>query len=307
MTPCECPPAWTGYLCEKPYDPCSSPENDRICNLNRCRREPKSKLFGFICECMPGLESSEVNPACVDMDECALISGLCRNGGTCVNLKPTLNFYTMAMSAGYKCECLPGFWGENCEKVDKENAGWSNWSEWSDCSLSCGIGTKERHRTCILRNQDLCSGSNFDRQYCVGQRISCDQASTNELGETVYQQGDMIVKEWVYEYEAFSDPWTWSEQQSFQQPSHSDNALHTYNLIFRIIIRTSDFLQLCQLPFLYYHFHVHELLAIFAGIPAGLLSFLGLRYLFRLVFKRSVEMRSRQSYVVSGHSTSTTA
>lgn len=45
---------------------------------------------------------------CMDRNECLDLP--CLNGATCVNLEPKLR---------YRCECLDGFWGENCEMIQE--------------------------------------------------------------------------------------------------------------------------------------------------------------------------------------------
>ncbi|ULT80459.1 hypothetical protein L3Y34_010787 [Caenorhabditis briggsae] len=46
------------------------------------------------------------------------------------------------------------------------SASWSNWGEWSACSQPCGgCGTRTRVRACYGGNQ-VCVGSNLDRQSC---------------------------------------------------------------------------------------------------------------------------------------------
>lgn len=48
------------------------------------------------------------NKDCMDKDECLDLP--CLNGGTCINLEPQLR---------YRCHCLDGFWGENCELIQE--------------------------------------------------------------------------------------------------------------------------------------------------------------------------------------------
>ncbi|KAF5891226.1 neurogenic locus notch protein 2-like, partial [Clarias magur] len=57
----------------------------------------------FSCTCPLGYEGSRCQD---DVDECAREPALCRNGGTCENVK-----------GSYWCNCSAGFTGPKCEKL----------------------------------------------------------------------------------------------------------------------------------------------------------------------------------------------
>nr|XP_020652661.1 cadherin EGF LAG seven-pass G-type receptor 1 isoform X2 [Pogona vitticeps] len=85
---CRCPPGFTGDYCETEIDLCYS---NPCGNNGLCR----SREGGYTCECYEDYtgESCEVNAR---SGRCA--PGVCKNGGTCVNL----------LIGGFKCVCPPG-------------------------------------------------------------------------------------------------------------------------------------------------------------------------------------------------------
>ncbi|XP_075221445.1 uncharacterized protein LOC142324503 isoform X2 [Lycorma delicatula] len=55
-------------------------------------------------------------------------------------------------------------WTEKNEQKAWRGVGWEQWSEWAPCTVSCGEGTQERSRYCLL--QDGCRGFNKERRRC---------------------------------------------------------------------------------------------------------------------------------------------
>lgn len=61
-----------------------------------------------INSCGEGRVMSTDQKGCTDRNECLDLP--CLNGASCINLEPKLR---------YRCVCLDGFWGENCELIQE--------------------------------------------------------------------------------------------------------------------------------------------------------------------------------------------
>nr|XP_037863230.1 cadherin EGF LAG seven-pass G-type receptor 1 isoform X3 [Chlorocebus sabaeus] len=85
---CRCPPGFTGDYCETEIDLCYS----NPCGTNgRCR----SREGGYTCECFQDFTGEHCE---VDARSGRCANGVCKNGGTCVNL----------LIGGFHCVCPPG-------------------------------------------------------------------------------------------------------------------------------------------------------------------------------------------------------
>ncbi|XP_078603946.1 uncharacterized protein LOC144877774 [Branchiostoma floridae x Branchiostoma japonicum] len=111
-----------------------------------------------LCSCSDGQILSDDGTRCY-----ACGSAPCQNGATCVN-----------ELTGYTCICAEGFEGVNCEFV--VDGGWSDWSPWSACSVTCGIGTQTRDRSCTNPAPGpggaYCDGDAEETQEC-NSGVSC--------------------------------------------------------------------------------------------------------------------------------------
>ncbi|XP_033089453.1 cadherin EGF LAG seven-pass G-type receptor 1 isoform X2 [Trachypithecus francoisi] len=85
---CRCPPGFTGDYCETEINLCYS----NPCGANgRCR----SREGGYTCECFQDFTGEHCE---VDARSGRCANGVCKNGGTCVNL----------LIGGFHCVCPPG-------------------------------------------------------------------------------------------------------------------------------------------------------------------------------------------------------
>lgn len=62
----------------------------------------------WIFSCGDGRVMSTDQKGCMDRNECLDLP--CLNGASCINLEPKFR---------YRCVCLDGFWGENCELIQE--------------------------------------------------------------------------------------------------------------------------------------------------------------------------------------------
>ncbi|XP_069695931.1 protein crumbs isoform X4 [Periplaneta americana] len=141
---CECEPGWTGQNCEYDINECHS---------NPCRNAGTcvDTINGYHCECAPGFTG---NTCSMNIDECA--SAPCQNGGICID-----------HVHGYKCNCTEDYMGDNCEH------------EYD----VCGLFPCKNNGTCISPNKRdyQCScPQGFEGPYCEINIDDCQQVTCPE-------------------------------------------------------------------------------------------------------------------------------
>ena len=101
-------------------------------------------------------------------------------------------------------ECVNGEPNVDCrgirqQIIDCTNGPCQEWSPWSretsECSVTCGIGTKQRTRTCkpgICTNDQCCLGDNVKTIPCRGPPCSAETTAAPSLPETTTAPAELI-------------------------------------------------------------------------------------------------------------------
>ncbi|XP_035665050.1 C-type mannose receptor 2-like [Branchiostoma floridae] len=108
------------------------------------------------------------------------------NPGGCSQLHGVYQFMNN-YNSGATCGAESGSWcvignGQQdkyafCARVDD---GWSNWTAWSGCSVTCGVGTETRDRTCTNPAPDCVGETQETRQCDTG--VPCLESPTSAPG-----------------------------------------------------------------------------------------------------------------------------
>lgn len=88
---CECPPQWSGDICQRDVDECESNSESALgpcINALACLNTPGA----FHCSCLEGWGGAT---CAKDLDDC---NGQCKNGATCIDL---VNDFHCACATGY--------------------------------------------------------------------------------------------------------------------------------------------------------------------------------------------------------------
>ncbi|VDN13638.1 unnamed protein product, partial [Dibothriocephalus latus] len=181
---------------------------------------PNNELAGYACRCTKGYKpTSESDPTCVNVNECEdPINTPCLNGGDCHDLVPPTFVDVSGKERRFRCECRFGFTGTYCE-IPPPPVAWSAWGDWSTCSVECGMGVRNRHRTCPRPGE--CLGKDTQATVCAGRVLTCDDVETKIIDGKVtfiYRSETRVLKQagilWTPEDELLLvDAFGWSEQQ----------------------------------------------------------------------------------------------
>nr|CDS33729.1 fibropellin Ia [Hymenolepis microstoma] len=209
-----------GYVCEAPRNPCEYQTN--LCGAFPCQRDPNNMALGYMCICSKGYEAkSQTDPTCVNINECEdEETNPCLNGGVCIDLEPPpLVQPKRGEEFRFRCECKFGFTGTLCENAPAQLA-WSEWEDWSACSVTCGMGTRFRTRTCPRPGE--CPGKSEETGICHGRVVSCEDVKTTSpedgTSNFTFKTMEEMLKEtgilWSEEDDdVLNDAFTWAEQQ----------------------------------------------------------------------------------------------
>lgn len=73
---------------------------------------------------------------------------------------------------------------------------WSCWTDWSECSVSCGVGYKQRSRQCMVPNNkglegSGCEGSALSQEPCEMPSCQCKSlVRLEEMNEPRFSEAD---------------------------------------------------------------------------------------------------------------------
>jgi len=115
---CDCLPGYSGAQCASQAQYCSP---NPCLNGGTCNQDGSNPATGT-CTCPSGYTGSLCE---TDVDECAAVPSVCRNGGTCTNFPGT-----------FQCACPSGITGNNCEITGTPTPQWC--SPVSPCVNSDG-------------------------------------------------------------------------------------------------------------------------------------------------------------------------
>eukprot|EP00108_Taenia_solium_P011075 TsM_001093900 transcript=TsM_001093900 gene=TsM_001093900 len=215
---CEWPPAWQRGVCEKSQYTLIQTES-----VDERDYEPTSQL----------------DPSCVNINECQdEDANPCLNGGVCHDLIPPpmvqaergekLRF-SKSCRIRKKFNIFIHLWIDaNANSVSRgpcvrshcHNGHGREWGDWGARSVSCGIGTRTRTRTCPRPSKSL--GRPEQAGICNGRVLSYENVknTTTKDGtsDIAYKLEEEKLREvgllWTEEDDSLlEDAFTWSEQQ----------------------------------------------------------------------------------------------
>ncbi|KAE9553170.1 hypothetical protein FO519_003609 [Halicephalobus sp. NKZ332] len=152
---CSCSLPWSGPHCTEFEDPC----RDNECGFGKCIYDFENQTKTCICD--PHYKGS----TCSEKIDFCSVPSICFNGGKCRNI-----------DNGYNCDCVPGFFGENCESKNpcfEFNCNHGTCTQSSNGSVSCTCNLGYSGPKCDVKTS-FCDKNGGDK-YCSNHGHCVDQ------------------------------------------------------------------------------------------------------------------------------------
>ncbi|KAK3728579.1 hypothetical protein QZH41_011661 [Actinostola sp. cb2023] len=188
----KCAPGTFSSSGVEPCKPCPKGTYQDVIGSMSCK-----DCDGVLSTFGPGADSKSM---CIDIDDCA--SNPCNNGGRCIDHKD-----------GYRCECLLGYMGKQCE-IEKDECLSDPCYQGSTCVDKCEIEKDEclsdpcyQGSTCVdkceIEKDECLSDPCYQGSTCVDK---CEIEKDECLSDPCYQGSTCVDKCEIEKDECLSDP-----------------------------------------------------------------------------------------------------